>query len=288
MAVKSRIKFLGFLLCTSSLLVANNSYETHWVDFHTAMAPGNEQGYNSYNLVKTDARWALCKDRYDKYILNASYLPEFPRIPKIIHQIQLGNPFPEKFKGIQKTWMTLNPDWIYILWTDKEVEAFGLTNKWQYDNARNYGEKSDIVRYEILYRLGGLYIDTDFECLKPFDIFNYYCDFYAGLGFGNCFEVYNFLIGCCPGHPAMRNTVEKIGKIKVFGPDTLTNTGPYFFAAACYEVMKNYNGPMVLFPVTYFSPWPHYKRDRKERAYIESFIKPESYAIHHWGTSWMK
>ena len=33
------------------------------------------------------------------------------------------------------------------------------------------GEKSDIFRYEILYRFGGVYVDTDFECIKPFECF---------------------------------------------------------------------------------------------------------------------
>jgi mannosyltransferase OCH1-like enzyme len=287
-----KVKYISIALVFMSLsslqLFSSNSFEKYWVDFNKAMGPGNDHGYNSYNLVKTDARWKLCKERYDKYILNADQLPTEPRIPKIIHQIQLGNPFPEKYKGIQQTWRTLHPDWLYILWTDKEVEAFGLVNKVQYDHAKNYGEKSDIARYEILYRIGGLYIDTDFEAIKPFDIFNYYCDFYAGLGFGNCFEVYNGLMGCQPGHPIMKYAIDRIGKITNFGGCSLSNTGPYFFGAACYEVMKSYEGPMVLFPVTYFYPWPHFVRNVNDRATIESFVKPESYGIHHWATSWMK
>jgi mannosyltransferase OCH1-like enzyme len=38
-----------------------------------------------------------------------------------------------------------------------------------FDRASNFGEKSDIWRYEILFRLGGVYVDTDFECVRPFD-----------------------------------------------------------------------------------------------------------------------
>ena len=30
----------------------------------------------------------------------------------------------------------------------------------------NPGSKSDFLRYELLYRFGGIYIDTDFEYLK--------------------------------------------------------------------------------------------------------------------------
>jgi mannosyltransferase OCH1-like enzyme len=270
----------------SGMLFADNSLKECWVDFHKAMAPGYAYGY-SEDLVERDIHWKLCKERYDRHILHADSLPTEPRIPKIIHQIQLGNPFPEKYKKIQKTWQTLHPDWVYILWTDKEVEAFGLTNKVQYDHATNYGEKSDIARYEILYRIGGLYVDTDFECLQPFDIFHYYCDFYAGLGFGNCFEAFNGLIGCRPGHPIMKYIIDKVGKIKHFGNCSLSNTGPYFFGISCYEGMKSYEGPAVLFPVTYFYPWPHFVRNISDKKTIESFLKPESYALHYWAVSWL-
>ena len=35
-----------------------------------------------------------------------------------------------------------------------------------FERAINPGMKSDIFRYEILKQIGGLYVDTDFECLK--------------------------------------------------------------------------------------------------------------------------
>jgi len=66
-----------------------------------------------------------------------------------------------------------------------------------------YGAKSDIARYEILYRIGGLYIDTDFECLKPFDIFNHCCDFYSGVAFDENVVLFIGLIGAAPGHPVL-------------------------------------------------------------------------------------
>ena len=293
MEKKSKTLFFICLFFFSNIVFSQTSFKSYWVDFHKGMAPGYGQGY-SEDLVEIDAPWKLCKDRYDRHILHADPLPTEPRIPKIIHQIQLGNPFPEKYKKIQKTWQTLHPDWVYMLWTDKEVEAFGLTNKVQYDHARNYGEKSDIARYEILYRIGGLYVDTDFECLQPFDIFHFYCDFYAGLGYGNCnaknsvasFAAFNGLIGCKPGHPIMKLIIEKVGKIRRFGECSLSNTGPYFFGLTCYEGMKSYEGPAVLFPVTYFYPWQGLPTWSRDRSAIESFLKPESYALHHWATSW--
>lgn len=35
------------------------------------------------------------------------------------------------------------------MWTDSDVETFGLENREAYDAAGNFGEKSDILRYEV-------------------------------------------------------------------------------------------------------------------------------------------
>ena len=48
-----------------------------------------------------------------------------------------------------------------------QTNKLPLKNKDLYDKSRNYGFKTDLARYEILNKYGGLYIDTDFECLSP-------------------------------------------------------------------------------------------------------------------------
>ena len=46
-----------------------------------------------------------------------------------------------------------------------EAKNFGMKNKEAFLSAYNYGMKSDILRYEILHSFGGVYIDTDYECV---------------------------------------------------------------------------------------------------------------------------
>jgi len=90
-------------------------------------------------------------------------------IPKIIHQIWLGpNPRP---KFWMKTWsqdyLTAFPEWQYKLWTETEIQALGLINQKIYDlyqksnNPMKWAGMADVVRYEILDRFGGVYIDSD-------------------------------------------------------------------------------------------------------------------------------
>ena len=48
-----------------------------------------------------------------------------------------------------------------------------MRNKLAFSLAKNLGMKSDILRYEILMKYGGIYVDTDYECLKNIGRLNY-------------------------------------------------------------------------------------------------------------------
>ena len=45
-------------------------------------------------------------------------------IPKIIHQTWKNKTVPEKWKKSQQSWIKHNPDWKYLLWTDKDNHEF--------------------------------------------------------------------------------------------------------------------------------------------------------------------
>lgn len=227
--------------------------------------------------------WRLYDSLYTQHVLKHRKFSTQPRIPRIIHQIWLGSPFPEKYRGYQHSWLKLHPGWEYKLWTDKEVEEFGLKNKALYDKARNYGEKSDIARYEILYRHGGLYIDTDFEALKSFDVFHHMCDFYMGL-VGNGVPQ-NGLIGSVAGHPIMRECIDSLTISTQGGAGaTLGATGP-FHLMRCFK-KHAHEGICIAFPTGYFYAWPPTERRNNSPKLVRKWLQPESYAIHYWEVSW--
>ena len=87
-------------------------------------------------------------------------------IPKVIHQIWLGDPRKCPLDLIN-TWKEKNPTWKHTLWTDKNIPK--LRNQEQFDAMKELAGKADILRYEILYNLGGFYIDADSKCIKPLD-----------------------------------------------------------------------------------------------------------------------
>lgn len=90
-------------------------------------------------------------------------------IPKIIHQIWIGsNPIPSK---LLRTWKDKHPDYEYILWNETEIKNRGLQIRCQkeFDMINEIVGKVDILRLEILYKYGGIYIDADSICIEPFD-----------------------------------------------------------------------------------------------------------------------
>lgn len=86
---------------------------------------------------------------------------KYDDIPKLIHMIWLG-PFPPPHEWIE-TWKPFceKYNWDLKLWREKDIENFGLINKKEFDESISYQQKSDIARYEIIYRLGGMYLDCD-------------------------------------------------------------------------------------------------------------------------------
>lgn len=70
----------------------------------------------------------------------------------------------------------MHPDWTYYFWTDADnlellnrhypeyVELYNSYNGWAHRV-----QKADFIRYFILHRYGGVYVDLDFEALRPLD-----------------------------------------------------------------------------------------------------------------------
>ena len=249
-----------------------------------------------WNTTRKNPVAITFKALYDKFIIKDFDYQLATRIPKIIHQIWLGSKLPQQYYTWQQSWIKHHPDWQYILWTDAEIEKLGLVNKPLYEACKSYGAKSDIARYEILYRYGGLYVDCDFECLQSCDIFHHGCDFYASCDNaenGNIMRITNGLIGVQPGHPIMKLCIEKIKQrpvAPIIGAEqVIAATGPGLLTKCFFESSSEWDGPCVIFPATYFVPLPWHARfieatSSHER--IKGWIKPESYAIHFWHGSW--
>ena len=206
------------------------------------------------------------------------------RIPPSVHQIWLGTPFPQQYRKWQATWQSM-PGWSYRLWTEDDVPGLSLYNQDLYDKARNWGERADIIRYEILYRYGGLYVDIDFVCLQPMllDQFHKQYDFYGAFQPLDImmFCLANGIIGSRAEHPLLKVTIESlVNSARQTELPVWSRTGPVPFTQSVCNYQDLFTNKNIMFPASYFFP----RTLLDER--IEQAWPAESVAVHHWAASW--
>lgn len=167
---------------------------------------------------------AFFKDVYEKNILLLENPPETYKIPKVIHFIWVGpNAFPRESIENVRSWIARHPDWTVKFWTDRqrplphpEMElcfirdfSFKYLERF-YNNSDNYGEKSDLLRLEILDQEGGIYADHDVACVSSFDDLNKAYNLYCGMEvpypttLSSSVLPTNNLLGASAGHPMLK------------------------------------------------------------------------------------
>lgn len=247
------------------------------------------------DLGKNTPRWRYVKEEkdwreirwfqnlYEQNIDRLSEKGEY-RIPKIVHVIW-GGPknFPIESVHNIRTWMALHPDWTFKFWTDRArpapcegMEVHLLQDfsfqflSHQMENLSTWGQFSDMWRFEILYKEGGVYIDHDANCLKAFDALHKSYDFYGCLEMPHWgIDGYHItagagLFGAKPSHPVVHTAMMKVkenwdrihkkyanhGARKTYKIGM--NTGYIAFTHALHESLGKDNNIDIVLPPTYF------------------------------------
>ena len=256
------------------------------VEFHDSM----KASYNyDRGFVENDKYWERARQNYEDYFLTASESSGDYRIPRIIHQIWLGGELPQKYKKWTESWKTHHPDWEYHLWTDDKLEGIEMQCEKVFRETRNYGPKSDILRYELLNQFGGLYIDTDFECFRPFDYLHQKVDFYAGIEFGKELNTTTSIIASAPGHPIIKDLLDSMDRpvISDNSEEIHEVTGPWAFSRTYRAHIFDAGYRNMLMPTGYFFPFPNNKLHIQNEKKILAFRREESMAMHYWEVSWL-
>ncbi len=276
------MKLLILTLC-SSALIAHTA-----VDFNAAMAFHKKDAFAEKRLAKKkNPITNFCRKLYKKNNMQQLKPKKKTIIPKIVHLIWVGPKTPPAiFKNCVEAIRTYLPEWECILWTDKEVRKLTLTNQKYYDEETNYGAKSDILRYELLYRFGGVYLDVDMVLLKPLDILHHTYEFYTCLMPSYTPDVIaNGVIGCVPRHPIMKHCIATI-KDHHHMSSVIRRTGPIHFEKSFHKVTNKLRDKRIIaLPRTFFLPLDEHDifLSTEEQ---EACIRPETFAAHYWSDSW--
>lgn len=186
-------------------------------------------------------------------------------VPRIIHHIWVGpDPIPREFRGYVDSWRRHHPDWEMRMWTEDNFPE-DLVRPEARERLRIPAERADILRLEVLYRYGGVYLDTDFECRRPLDGYIKDLDFFTAYLKPN--RVNNAFIGALPGHPILERALREIQPREFYGYDK-SAAGPLFLD----RLLKEYPDVFAFEPRLFYPSTPA--------------EEDEAIAIHHHARSW--
>ena len=171
-------------------------------------------------------------------------------IPKIIHQIWLGDDIPLLQTLYMSKWKTMR-GWKYKLWNNEDITKKNFPKTWNYikkaldistETGKNkFAQIADLMRLEVLYKYGGLYADATLEPLKNFkglikpeDEFVISNEDPCGLDCYNedvdMYYISNSFIASVPKHVILKRALRKttLDKINFLSNKVNIETGPFF------------------------------------------------------------
>lgn len=194
-------------------------------------------------------------------------------IPRTIHQVyesgidQLSPPL----LAMRETWKEFHPNWTYEFWDKERINAFiqqGYPQYWDAYHSFKYNvQRWDAIRYLILYSLGGMYVDMDYECIEPFDTLleDKACCFAAEPEehtkvFKKDTYFNNALIATVPGHPFLGKIIESVFSDSLRHKnypnkmmEVLETTGPLMLSSLYQEIENKED--IYIIPAKQVSPF---------------------------------
>ena len=191
-------------------------------------------------------------------------------IPRVFHHIWLGpNPLPEEHVPWIQTWRDHHPDWEFKLWTEENVPEDPIRPEIA-ERLRAPVERADIMRLEIVYRYGGVYLDTDLECVRALDP-----ELEGQTFVGVCHKpgrITNTMIAAVPEHPLLEHALREVNPMDMYWTGTS-------------ERLKEVAGPLLLdrlvpdYPDIKLLPPPVFFPSTEEE-------RQDAIAIHHMARVW--
>lgn len=213
-------------------------------------------------------------------------ISEKPLIPKVIHYCWFsGKEMPDSFKKCIESWKRYCPDYEIQRWDEGNYDITGnLYMKQAYDHQK-WGFVPDYARIDILFRHGGIYMDTDVELVRNLDELLYqeaFCgvEKWGNINMGGC-------SGAVAGHPMIRKMLEareSVSFIREDGTLNLETCGVYETKPLIAEGLRVDNqvqtvGGMTVYSSDYFSPFDYMSG--------ELTMTANTFSIHHFNGGWL-
>ncbi len=205
---------------------------------------------------------------------------------------------PDNYKFFGEKFITMNPDWNIIDWDEDMILDSGVINKdvWDHLETPSDGQevhpialatqRADVVGYELIYKFGGLYLNTDIEPVRPLSIlFNNHPELNVKPGAG--FEIDQWVVNAIMWSPEKNNdfwkkVIDALPRRYFSMPDDYMSntTGPHLLT----QVWKENPGDLHVFEKDVFNPIYFPEVDYGSDARFNFDELPEiTVGVHHWG-----
>lgn len=204
-------------------------------------------------------------------------------IPRTIHAVWMGGPMPPEYRQHLDQWKALNPGWRVRLWGNQEIDAATWRNQNLIDRAPELCPerfiprfRSNLIRYEILERHGGVYVDCDLKPLQPLPDLT---GIEVMAGWERQGEwIGNSIIGAIPGHPLITALVDgAAASCEKYGPErSPVTTGPQYLTRTWRAVQPLPEG------VRLYDEPVFYPRSWRDLDKPPAPLPPEAITDHLW------
>lgn len=291
---------LGICFILHFTVFTNRLDKKHYV-FQTNGLPRFEyealaEEKRTLNTETKSRRQLLFKDAWPPYFepevtedLGAAFdiIDNKYRIPHIIHQTYKNESVPASTAEYILSFSRLNPNWTYFFWTDETARMF-IKKKFSFflpvwDSYKHYMHKADAIRYFVLYEYGGVYVDIDFECLRPLDsvTMKYSAIFpvepfeQSAFRLDLSYLINNAIIFSKPKHPFLKRLIHRLEYysrrmyiIEVAGPQFVTNEFNSYSNVSQNDKPLIVQGSDNSVPYFFSSVWKYSKTDMARAVYV--------------------
>lgn len=212
------------------------------------------------------------------------------KIPRNIHIIWIGDEQKTPHNCIE-SWKKMNPLWNLHFWGNQQLQQLQWHNRPHIDRLLEKEKQvrgtereqklcfagiADMMRYEILYAIGGFFVDADSFCMRPLE--DWLFDSSLCAPYENEIQrpglVTNAFLASTPKNDIVLEMISAIHGLKdvtqdepwlTTGPNMLTNT-----------ILKKQNTDITLWPSHYFLPSHYLGSPYTGTGHV--------FAKHYWGS----
>ena len=201
-----------------------------------------------------------------------------PEIPKILHACWFGDAEMSRLNHrCMESWRENCPDFEIKIWKDDSLDLSDPVIADLY-RRRKWAFLTDFKRFEILRDVGGIYLDTDMEFVRPLP-----AEFTSsGVFFGKESKkwVSAGIIGAQKGHAFVGEILDRVRETAERGvlvelPKIVTR-----------QLAQNPQDDILIAPKEVFYPYNPYDADDPRPQLMYRDVTDATICIHHWEKTW--